>query len=168
MLNCVLSFFFATLDINATGVILGKDLLEKNQSLFLWSVRRSPGTLCWRQASYFTELAFIYIYFDPLQNFKSINDFWKPFYKDMKTILLPYVGIYIVDIQNHRMGKIWFIPNSFLKYLDECDMPNCRYWSGEMVNGDVYKRCTLSPCTYWTANNLCDHIYPHMGKGVVI
>ena len=49
---------------------------------------------------------------------------------------------------NYRMGKIWFISNSFLKYLDECDMPNCQYGSGEKLNVDVYGKCTLCPSTY--------------------
>ena len=60
----------------------------------------------------------------------------------MKTILSPYMEV--LDgkffFSNYRMGKIWFIPNSFLKYRDECDMPNCRYGSGEMMNDDVYEK----------------------------
>ena len=38
------------------------------------------------------------------------------------------------------MGRIWFIPNPFLKYQDEYDMPSCRYGNGEMMNGDVYEK----------------------------
>ena len=38
-----------------------------------------------------------------------------------------------------------------LKYLDECDMLNCRCGNGEMVNGDVYEKCTLCPSTMTTS-----------------
>ena len=60
----------------------------------------------------------------------------------MKTILTPYMEVLDGKILFQTIGweKIWFIPNSFLKYRDECDMPNCRYGSGEMVNGDVYEK----------------------------
>ena len=42
----------------------------------------------------------------------SDNVFENLFTKDMKTILPPYVE-YRVNIQNYRMGKICFLPNSF-------------------------------------------------------
>ena len=48
-----------------------------------------------------------------------------------------------IDGKNMVYSKLFF-----LKYLEEYDMPSCRYGNGEMVNGDVYEKCTLSPCTY--------------------
>ena len=46
---CVLIVFFPFCDARYKRYLgdIGKDLLEENQSLFLWSVRRSPGILCW-------------------------------------------------------------------------------------------------------------------------
>ena len=69
VLLCVDFVFFPFCDARYKRYLgdIGKDLLEMNRSLFLWSLRRSPGTLCWKQASYFTEIAFIYIYFDHLK-----------------------------------------------------------------------------------------------------
>ena len=142
---CVLIVFFPFCDARHKRYLgdIGKDLLEKNQSLFLWSVRRSPWTLCWKQASYFTELAFIYIYFDHLKYSKSSDDVLKTFLQKTWKLFWHPIWRYWMEnsfFSNYRMGNIWFIPNSFLKYRDECDMPNCRYGSGEMMNGDVYEK----------------------------
>ena len=72
--------FFPFCDARYKRYRSGKDLLEKNQSLFLWSVRRSPGTLCWKQESYFSELAFIYVYFDlhvlPIKSISDLSGFF--------------------------------------------------------------------------------------------
>ena len=35
LIDCCVTFMFATLEINATGVVFGKDLSEKDESLFL-------------------------------------------------------------------------------------------------------------------------------------
>ena len=149
------SFLFATLDINATWMILERIYLEKNRSLFLWSVRRSPGTLCWKQASYFSELAFIYVYFDlHVLPMKGINDlsgfchksydfFENPFPKYKYIILTPYMEVLGGKIlfQTIRWEKKNIVYSKLLwKYLDKCEMPWDRCWSGEMVNGDVYKK----------------------------
>ena len=48
-------------------------------------------------------------------------------------------------------GKNMVYSKLFLKYRDECDMPNCRYGSGEMVTDDVYEKCTLCPSTMTTS-----------------
>jgi hypothetical protein len=67
------------------------------------------------------------------------------------------------------MGKTLFIQNSFENPWLKYGIPRCRYGSGEMEYGVVFfEKCTLCPGTYRTTNNLCDHIYPHMGRGVVI
>ena len=60
-------------------------------------------------------------------------------YKGYENYLPPYIESR-VDAYNYRMEKIWFIPNSFLKYLVDDDMPNSRCWGGEVINGDVYEK----------------------------
>ena len=57
------------------------------------------------------------------------------------------------------------LQNSFENPWMGYEMPRRRCWDRKVV---VYEKCTLCPGTYWTTNNLCDHIYPHMGRGVVI
>ena len=39
----------------------------------------------------------------------------------------------------------------FWKYQDERDMPKCRYGKGEMMNDEVYEKCTLCPSTMTTS-----------------
>ena len=98
--------------------------------------------------------------------------FWKPFFQNTSVLFWHPIWKYWVEkffFQTIGREKKNMVYSKLLwKYLDKCGMPWDRCWSGEMVNGDVYEKCTLSPCTYWTANNLCDHIYPNMGTGVVI
>ena len=125
-----------------------------------------------------SELAFIYIYFGLhvlLIKSKKLFMwclpqklwFWKPFPKYKYIILTPYLEILAgISFPNYRMGKILFTQNSFWKYLCGGGIPRCRCGNGEMVNGDVYEKCTLCPCTYRTNNTLCDQIYPPMGKGL--
>ena len=48
-----------------------------------------------------------------------------------------------------------FIPNSFLKYLVVDDMLNSRCGIGEVINGDVYEKCTLCPTTYVDQPKIC-------------
>ena len=60
---CVLFYFHvATLEINTTGVVFGKDLLEKDESYFLISEEKSKSIMR-ESGKLSSELAFIYIYF---------------------------------------------------------------------------------------------------------
>ena len=51
LIECCSIFMFATLDINATEVVFGEDLSEKDDIYFL-SGAKSPRTSYWNQASY--------------------------------------------------------------------------------------------------------------------
>ena len=67
------------------------------------------------------------------------------------------------------MGKKYCLlktPLKILVWIWNAEMSVLK-WK-KMENGDVYEKCTLCPCTYRTTNTLCDHIYPPMGKGLVI
>ena len=123
-----------------------------------------------------SELAFIYIYFGShVLLIKSISDlcgvchkrydFENPFPKYKYIILTPYMEILAgISFPNYRMGKYCLLKTPL----------KVRGWMWNAVisvlkwrNGDgCEKKCTLCPCTYRTTNNLCDHIYPHMGTGL--
>ena len=164
LIECCFIFMFATLEINATGVVSGKDLLKKNRSLLLWSVRKSPGTLCWNQASYFSELAFIYFYFGSsvlLIKRKRWFMWCLPLKQWFGKILSSKIyGYYFDTLYGGVRWKILFqtigwekdlsiqnlIENPWMDY----GVSRCRYWSAEMENGDVYEKCTLCLCTMTT------------------
>ena len=42
-----------------------------------------------------------------------------------------------------------------LKVPSDYDMSKCRYGSGEVMNGDVYEKCTLCPSTYVDQSIIC-------------
>ena len=66
------------------------------------------------------------------------------------------------------MGKILFIQNSLENPWMNYGMPRYRCGSEEMEYGDVFEKCTVCPSTMTTNLTLCDHIYPHMGWGLVM
>ena len=66
------------------------------------------------------------------------------------------------SFSNYRMGKYGLFQTLFFKYRDECDMPNYRYGSGEMMNGDVYEKCTLCPLTYVDQPIICATTSTHI------
>jgi hypothetical protein len=71
------------------------------------------------------------------------------------------------SFSNYRMGKILFTQNSF---ENTCVVMECR---GVGVEGEkwrmvMFMKNAQCPRTMTTNLTLCDHIYPHMGKGLVI
>ena len=169
---CVLIVFFPFCDARYKRYLgdIGKDLLEMNRSLFLWSLRRSPGTLCWKQASYFTELAFIYIYFDHLMYSKVVIMFWKPFYKRYENYLdTIYGGIgwkilfQTIGWEKYGLSQLLFFSTRMNVTCRIVGMEVEKWWLMMFMKN---AHCVL---VLWRpADNLCDHIYPNMGTGVVI
>ena len=72
------------------------------------------------------------------------------------------------SFSNYRMGKTLFMQNSFENTCVDMEYRDVgvevEKW-GMMV---FDKKHIVSLYLRRPANNLCDHIYPHMGKGVVI
>ena len=65
---------FATLEINATGVVFGKDLSEKMRVISLINEEKSRNIML-KSGKLFSELASIYIYFGShVLLIKSISD----------------------------------------------------------------------------------------------
>ena len=61
---CVLLYFHvATLEINATGVVFGKDLLKENWEFISLSSEKKPRNIMLESGKLLSELASIYIYF---------------------------------------------------------------------------------------------------------
>jgi hypothetical protein len=69
---------------------------------------------------------------------------------------------------NYMMGKVSFNQNPFLKTLCGYEAPRGWCWNGEKENGGFDKTHIVSLYLRRSADTLCDHIYPHMGKGLVI
>ena len=95
-------------------------------------------------------------------------DFENPFPNYKYIILTPYMEILAgISFSNYRMGKILFTQNSF---ENTCVVMECR---GVGVEGEkwrmvMFMKNAQCPRTMTTNLTLCDHIYPHMGKGLVI
>ena len=80
-------------------------------------------------------------------------------------ILTPYMEILAgISFSNYRMGKILFTQNSFGNtWINvECRVIGVEVEKWRMVMFMKNAQCPRTMTTYLT---LCDHIYPHMGKG---
>ena len=142
--DCLLVLFIYRSDENVAGVYDEGEYFEQQE----------PEHFV-EQGKLFAELAFTYLYFDYMQYSKVvIMIFTKPFYKGYENYFatlcrnVEYI-LKTIGWKNLVYSKL------LLKYLVEFDMPNCRYGSGEMMNGDVYEKCTLCPSTYVDQPIIC-------------
>ena len=91
------------------------------------------------------------------------------FQKYKYIILTPYMEILDGNsFSNYRMGKILFTQNSF---ENTCVDMGCRDVGVEVGKWRMMvfdKKHIVSLYLCQPADNLCDHIYQRMGKGVVI
>ena len=127
----------------------------------------------------FSELASTYIYFGShVLLIKSISDlcgvchkrydFENPFPKYKYIILTPYMETLAGNsFSNYRMGKILITQNSFgnTGMVMECRDVGVEVEKWKM---GMFMKNAQCPSTMTTNLTLCDHIYPHMGKGLVI